>query len=429
MKEAEQPQVFYVDPEGTGHHLALYARALWREFASRGWRIVWVTSPHAHAHSAGASLLAEFRDQVRVIEGPFPPAPSAGEQPFQTLAYQWRHCQALRIALAKAGPAGPADCVFHACLDQCDRVFGLRNWGFAGRPWAALHMTAALDPTRQGPHHPGSPLKAALSRTLTWHTYRNSALQRIFVLDQGFANFALRQDIPGAAKIHFVPDLRLPARHLDRTAARVKQCLLENEKSILCFGMMTERKGVGLLLRALRAHPPGFAICIVIAGEQNSSFEVELQSELQKAPLPTLRVDVRRRFMSDDEQAELFASADLVWVGYPGFRHPSGVVELASAHRVPCIGGSNTAIADEIGRRGCGVICDLDQPKEIAETIYRVLETPGLSARPSTALAAPSGAAEIVHELARLAASIRGSSRPQASSKTSPSRTSDSVRL
>ena len=40
-------RLVYVEPEASGHHLAVYAAAIWERMIGEGWTILWLTSEHA----------------------------------------------------------------------------------------------------------------------------------------------------------------------------------------------------------------------------------------------------------------------------------------------------------------------------------------------------------------------------------------------
>lgn len=134
---------------------------------------------------------------------------------------------------------------------------------------------------------------------------------------------------------------------------------------MLCFGAIRPYKGVDLALEAL-AHVRG-NVRLVVAGKFWSG-----KSELiRKAARLGDRVELRDRYVSNEETAVLFNACDAALLTYRSASQ-SGVVALAFAHERPVlvtdVGGLRAAVRD--GRDG--LVVPSPSPVRIAEAIERL---------------------------------------------------------
>jgi hypothetical protein len=59
-----------------------------------------------------------------------------------------------------------------------------------------------------------------------------------------------------------------------------------------------------------------------------------------------------------------FSASDAVWIGYPNFRAPSGVLEIARAAGVPIVASIGGVIGTMVEQYGPGAVVDVTDPKQ-----------------------------------------------------------------
>ena len=129
----------------------------------------------------------------------------------------------------------------------------------------------------------------------------------------------------------------------------------EPDLLLLTFGAIRPYKGVDIALEALARVDPGLDVRLVIAGRAwNGAGELE---ELVQSHGLADRVEIRNRFIPNDEAALLFAAADASLLPYRSASQ-SGVVQLSFAYGRPVIatrvGGLPAAVADGVD----GILCE-----------------------------------------------------------------------
>jgi glycosyltransferase involved in cell wall biosynthesis len=399
---ASRRRLLYVEPEADGHHIAVYASAIWEKMIEEGWDVVWVTSRHAAGSRVAAELIRRFGGNLEVHAYPFLRIPSSGEQPLAWFRYQTHHRRLLKEVIPKLVRQAPTHCIFMPWLDYCDRACGMLGLPSAGVPVAALHMHVSI-------HEPlearASWLRRA-SRTVTRRSmarlYAQKPLKRVAVIMESFVSFARDARIPGWEKLVYVPDVGSLRARPPRDECRIHFSLGARDIAVLCFGALTKRKGVMLLLDAAKAYNGNGNVVVILAGAQDPETR-SLVAEFRKgnrARLP--RIIVRDEFVDSEEEHRLFSAADIVWVGYPGFLGSSGVLIQAGCAGLPVISGKQGETGRTVRVSQSGMACDLGNPAEIEGALRALADNPWLRVR----LGKNGAARSQMHSPAQFAANI-----------------------
>ncbi len=138
---------------------------------------------------------------------------------------------------------------------------------------------------------------------------------------------------------------------------------------LLCFGAIRPYKGLDLALEALALVDPTLSVRLVVAGRFWSG-EPAYRRQLERLGLGD-RVELRDRYIPDDEAAVLFAAADAVLLPYRSASQ-SGVVQLAFAHGRPVIATAVGGIPEAVSDGEDGLLCPSESPRALAEAIERM---------------------------------------------------------
>jgi glycosyltransferase involved in cell wall biosynthesis len=138
---------------------------------------------------------------------------------------------------------------------------------------------------------------------------------------------------------------------------------------LLCFGAVRPYKGVDLALDALARVDPALSVRLVVAGRFWSGDE-PYRRQMARLGIGD-RVELRNRYVSNDEAALLFAAADAALLPYRSASQ-SGVVQLAFAHGCPVIATSVGGLPDAVRNGEDGILCPADDPAALALAIERM---------------------------------------------------------
>lgn len=119
-----------------------------------------------------------------------------------------------------------------------------------------------------------------------------------------------------------------------------------NWKKLLCFGAIRENKGTDLILDAM-AGLPGYSLTIAGYPYHMDYFKAEIVPRVKKLRDAGIAVDLRDRFIPDEEVAELFATHSAIVLPYTkGFVAQSGVAFMALAYSLPLIASEVGGLRD-----------------------------------------------------------------------------------
>ena len=374
-------RLLYVEPEADGHHLAVYAAAIWEKLIGEGWTICWLTSHHAIRTATAIGLIHRFGAALEVRPYSFLRIPNSGGRPMSWIRYQTHHRRILNLAVPELVNEAPTACVFLPWLDYCDRSCGMFGLPEIGVPMAALHMHVSI----HEPVGPNPSFMRRLSRSITTRSlarlYTQKNLKRIAVIMETFASFARSTGLPGSEKIVYIPDAGSLGDTPPRQASRERYSLAEGEVAILCFGALTRRKGVDLLLAASRAFSGSASIVVILAGKQEPEVRAMVARFQLGNKVSSMRLLVRDTFVDASEERSLFAASDIVWVGYPGFFGSSSVLIQAGCACLPVVAGIQGETGSAVREAQCGIACDLSSATEVAAAVRTLALEPDLRSR------------------------------------------------
>jgi glycosyltransferase involved in cell wall biosynthesis len=146
------------------------------------------------------------------------------------------------------------------------------------------------------------------------------------------------------------------------------------ELLLLTFGAIRPYKGVDIALDALALVDPGLDVRLIVAGRAWTGGD-ELREQIRRLGLED-RVELRDRFIPNDEAALLFSTADASLLPYRSATQ-SAVVPLSFTYGTPVIatrvGGLPSAVAEGVD----GILCEPDPPS-VARAIERMAAERGV---------------------------------------------------
>ena len=365
-------KVAFFEPEPRGHHLALYARNIFREGLRRGWQIRLITGKQAVEHPAYKMLAAEYGDQISVtlIDDVIGVEKSSGLTKMKQQFERWKtYRTGYREVLRDFQP----DVCYVNSLEKIDVPMGFWGSPFGRTPFSGLmilrhfhckHMGIKTEPMGRADQI----LEWAFRRTL-----RIPLLRRLLVIDPLLAQYCRDFGLAKAEKVHFVPDLSSIAGRVDIVDPRAELGIPKDLFVILNYGALSPRKGVEESLAAL-AHPdcPSH-VGLLLAGKQDADIEATLNSDIARRLIEQKRLFAVNRYLDDREESLCFQAADAVWVGYKRFYGMSGVLVQSASSGLPVISSDEGLIAHLVEKEGLGVTTPIHEPEVVAQAIAKLV--------------------------------------------------------
>lgn len=148
---------------------------------------------------------------------------------------------------------------------------------------------------------------------------------------------------------------------VDRSLATLRLGLNENVRYILFFGFIRKYKGLDILLEAFAdKRLRDFPVQLIVAGEfyDNQEFYLKLIKDLN---IDT-DVELRTRFISDNEVQDYFSVADIVAQPYRSATQ-SGVSQIAYHFETPILVTDVGGLAETVPHKKVGYVVDVDAEK------------------------------------------------------------------
>jgi glycosyltransferase involved in cell wall biosynthesis len=140
-------------------------------------------------------------------------------------------------------------------------------------------------------------------------------------------------------------------------------------KRLLFFGSIRRNKGLDLLLRAM-SQLPGYRLTIAGEPDEPEYYRDMVLPLLADARAAGAAIDVRDRFVPDDEVTELFATHSAIVLPYTGgFVAQSGVVFMALAHELPVVASEAGGLPEVFGQFRIGRTFDAFEPAALARAV------------------------------------------------------------
>ncbi|MEX1152334.1 glycosyltransferase [Parvibaculum sp.] len=245
------------------------------------------------------------------------------------------------------------------------RFGGRRVSGILFRP--SVHYAPA-DTPRQSRREKLRDLRKALLYRLM---LRNPAVETVFSLDPYFPAYGATHYGRGD-KLRALPDPAFPLSPDDKSAT-AQSPFPPGRVAFLLFGVLTERKGLLVLLDALKRLAPDVALrtAVLIAGKidpglQSAAAERRAALNREKPEL-WLRIDDRHH--TNDELSLLTQSCDVALAPYQRFVGSSGIVIRAANAGKPVITQNYGLLHRLVRDYGLGTACETTDADALAAAL------------------------------------------------------------
>ena len=208
---------------------------------------------------------------------------------------------------------------------------------------------------------------------------RRETVRRVHTLDDGFPAYA-RATYRGGEKVTALVDPAFPPVTPTPPDGALAGLLPDGRRAFVLFGVLSERKGVLALVRALALLAPATAArtAVIVAGEVEQAIAQELGDALRAlaAVRPSLWLHLEPRFLRAGEIAALVDRADVVLAPYQRFVGSSGVLMWAASRGRPVIAQDYGLVGRLVREHGLGLTADTTDPSALARAITAAVDHP-----------------------------------------------------
>jgi glycosyltransferase involved in cell wall biosynthesis len=328
MANDTRDTVLIVEPNFTGHRWR-YAEWAAAAYGEAGYRCVIVTDPVNAEHALAKRIAQENRPQLEIQ---FVAPLAHGRSGAARLSYV-RFFRDFKHAFDVASRSRKVALVVVPYVDYFFYALPFTGSPFGDTPWVGITMRANFHHAKVGVKAPREPLVNALKAQLFRRAICTTGLKTLLTIDPTLAEWYAgtpghRERYQGnrGAAVQYLADPFPDAKAAEPRIAR-ERLGLGAGKHVLVYGAISERKGIQELVAALAQRSGSDKPTLVVAGAQDDEIRAFFSSSQGLSPAAVFM----DRFITAEEELDLFSACDVVWLGYKGHYGMSGV--LVQAYR------------------------------------------------------------------------------------------------
>jgi len=324
----EQDYVLIVEPNLTGHRWR-YAEWIMQACAEAGYPCMLVTECANEDHRLARQITAANRpDQQIAFVDPEERARNRLPDPNE----YWRFHRYFKRVHSIITRMQSIRLVVVPYVDYFFYSLPFLGSPFGKTPWIGITMRSTFHHHKVGIKAPDRPVVNAVKALLFKRAIRTTGLRTLLTIDPTLPEWSARGASKHSAAIAYVAD-PFPDEHAENPVlARERLGLDPEQRYLLVYGAITERKGIYELVHALTRleHAP----TLIVAGEQDAGTRHFMRNHVRSLNPAPLVLDA---FISNDMERDLFSACDAVWLGYKGHYGMSGVLVQAYRFGKPVI--------------------------------------------------------------------------------------------
>lgn len=323
-----------VEPEATGHRMILYVRLIVAEALTRGWRVILLTSASATLHPACKAVVSEFGERLRVVL--MPDVARGGSGQFDLLRAQYLSIRAFQAGYREVSRHDRVDFVYLPYFNYIDKVVGWYGSPFGDVLFGGMMVAARFHHYKCGVAGM-SGKQDKINELLFRLALRVPNLGMLTSIDEPLESYVHHAIPRHSRKFRYVPDVSSIRQPCERISARATYGFSATDFVVVSYGSLSPRKGLKKLLTLFGAPdlPPYFRLLLV--GSQDADAQRMVSEFLSRHPEREMQLVIVDRFVTDVEEGQVFACADVVWLCYENFSGMSGVLIQSAQAGVPVI--------------------------------------------------------------------------------------------
>ena len=239
---------------------------------------------------------------------------------------------------------------------------------FANTPWAGLVMRTGFHQTSWGINAPTSRINLIKER-LFFRLLRNSFLRALFTIDVTLKEYTEKLSLPYSSRLVYIPDITETKRSMSQEQARRALRISKQGFMVLVYGSLSLRKGIQTLIRAMQDDNFPLDWHLLLAGKQDQNVQSFLKSPFATKLKIEGRIHQINRYLNADEENMVFSATDVVWLGYQGHYHMSGVLVQAGTMGLPVLACEEGLIGWLTKRYASGIVVSASSPSSVAKAI------------------------------------------------------------
>lgn len=319
-------KILIVEPNGNGHHMALYVSHVVQRLVDEKCDVSLLTTRLAVEHPSFKSLQG-YQEKINIYYLPELPLKD-GNSAWKLFLQQTKCWLTLRREFKKIQSQFDFNIIYMPTVDWLAKAMEVFGSPFSSTSFVALYMSPK--------HHRKSMGLGPASRhdwlykKMFQRLLRIPTLRSVLVIDEFFQDYCKEQYGLLAQKVEYVPDFGKIRGVGTKEECRAKIGISCKSKLLLVYGSLTKRKGIMQLIEALDRPDSPKDLKVVLAGRASEDMDSFIASAVMQKMIKEKRIFLRLYFHDDLDEFCIFKAADYVWLGYTdGFYGSSAVLYQA----------------------------------------------------------------------------------------------------
>lgn len=368
-------RLFIVEPLISAGHHPIYVSLISKEARRRGWDAHILTARATDMESEGVRSVLDAGVPVHSIVDNVSFSEGAGT--VAGLQYQFQQHTAFGKAVRELAAHNKPDFVYLTNLDYMHRVAAFRGSPFGPYPFAGVLAGIRFHHQSMGVIAP--PVQGSSAHKLFFRgLLRLPTLRAVLTPDDLIQPYLEQCGFPNRGKVAYIPEMANFSSTCDKERARKQLGLNSDRVVLLCYGALSRRKGVEVLMRLLNDERCPSALTVLFAGRQEEAVRQILHAHGVERLRNEGRVIALDRFLDGNDEAIAFAASDLAWLGYTGYYGISGVTMQAAVSGLPVLACKEGIIGWWVRKYGIGECVDVDSVDSVLGAVYRLISDPQL---------------------------------------------------
>lgn len=373
IRTGRQRRVLILDISASGHH-PIYLRWLLESELGESAEIIVASRKEMFEHPEIRACVVPFTKHEIEI-GPEVDRRLKNFSPFGLIRMNWMIGRLYRKVCSTLVHRMSIDFVIVPFLDDCMLGLAVPREAFGGVSWMTITMRTMFHYEAMGVIAP--PQRFTAMRRLLFHrVLKQKSMIAVLTIDPTLAEFAGKQHEPELRKVEFLPD---PATNHSvlpsRCEARQELSIPADKRLIVLYGELSARKGVLSLVEGAADPACSRELHVLLAGRYREPDQVLMSKAFQTLTAEG-RVHAIHGYLNDEQERQLLAAADCMWLGYTDFYGASGIMVLSGRHAVPVMASSAGLIGHLARKYEIGVVIDPLDRMSVVTALNRLVHEP-----------------------------------------------------
>lgn len=364
---------------GGGHNIT-YVRAVLTDARNRGWRCVVVLTRAAVEH-ASFDLIRDAFDFACLLEiiDELPSDASNGRGSWIRRQLS-RHRQMMHTYRVTCARHGIPDAVFVPDSEHWYAASALLGSPVGKSRLVSISFSVRFHRSHHGVLSSFSRTNAKCQEQLFELCLRRRAINQVLVSDETLIDHYRKKKSSILRHLRYLPEIADLPQLVDKGDARKTLKIRADAHVVLCYGVLSRRKGIPELLEGLEDSNCPPSVVALLAGETDEEMRRLLEGEKAQALRNKQRLFWEDGFLDDQHTALAFSASDSAWLGYRNFENSSGFLWQGARAGIPPISCTKGLIG--YWTRSCrlGQTIDPANSKEVVKALRQVASNSELRA-------------------------------------------------